>query len=423
MGRKLMGGLLRAALAAMLAAALALPAFAAGAESAASASTLRLEKTQGEVTITNAASRAITVREGGRLRSGYQVTTDIGGYAWLALDDDKLVKLDGDTQVTVKQNGKKYELMLEYGKIFFDVQEPLEQDETLDIRTSTLSTGVRGTMGIVESQPKLSDGGRSPERYASVELFEGEVELAFYSIKTGELETENIPAGALAQLVSVQPGEGEIPYLPLSQLLLTRRSALQALRENPFALVEFADSRLADRLVAAGGLTRGELDGLLAEAGGLMEEMEEQAVQERQEQQAAHDAEKPENPLTDPVFEPGQERPDPTPRPTAEPTPTPRPAATLRPALTPAPTPAPAPTQAPSGGETGPAPTPTPVSKSTVSFRYNGGDFASATVVNGQPCPQPMLQPTARGSWQLNGANYDFSAPVTGDITLVWQES
>lgn len=393
----------------------------------ATASVMRLEMTEGETQVRNAAGREVTVREGGRLYSGYELTTQ-EGYVWISLDQDKLIKLDWDTQVTVKKTGKNYEILLEYGSIFFDVEKPLEEDETLDIRTSTLSTGVRGTMGMVTSQPKFSQGSESPERLVTVELLEGTVTLAYYPLDGGPIQTQELSAGTLATLVSTQPGKGEIAYLPLSELTLTQRTVGEALKANPFALMEFVrDETLRDRLLETEALTEEELNQLLEQAESLLKENNQAAAAERQEEQERFDQAVAGQPVTDPVFGPEQEEPVPTT--TVQPTATPgrtRPAAVPTP--TPTPTPVPVVTAAPAAGDSESdsdskpvAPTPTPTPNRTVTFTYNGASFATVTVLSGQTIKAPLIQPTAQGAWTLEGTEYDFTQPVEKDLTLIWQ--
>lgn len=390
------------------------------AEKTAVADTMRLEKTEGTVEICNSSGRTIGVREGGKLYGGYELTTE-ESYAWISLDESKLIKLDWNTQVVIKKTKGAYEIMLEYGKIFFDVDKPLEDDESLDIRTSTLSTGVRGTMGIVASQPKLSDGGTAPERFASVELLDGTVTVAFYSQTDGELKTAEIQAGELAALSSVQPGNDRIAYLPLSQLVITRRSIAEALKENPFALVEFIDNEeRCNRIVESGALTRSELDELLEQAQKWLDESCTEAQKQKQEEQDAFDASRVDEPVTDPVFKtPAPASPEPSPQPSPAPelpgnhetpvsSPTPAPETS---------TPAPSPGTGNSGGET----TPVPVPSYTVSFTYSDAVFATSEVQEGNTVPEPLLKPSKDGKWLLDGAEYDFGQPVKEDITLVWQ--
>ena len=111
--------------------------------------TLRLEKTEGTVTVKNASGRSQTIRDGMRLYSGTTIKTDKESYAYISLDSGKAVKLGASSEGEVRRSGKKLELNLVSGELFFDVSIPLEEDESLHIRTSTMVTGVRGTVGYV----------------------------------------------------------------------------------------------------------------------------------------------------------------------------------------------------------------------------------------------------------------------------------
>ncbi len=111
--------------------------------------TLRLEKTEGTVAVKNASGKAQSVKASMRLYSGYTTATEKKSYAYISLDDSKVVKLDALSEVEVQQSGKKLEVMLSKGSLMFDVSEKLKSDESLNIRTSTMLTGVRGTIGIV----------------------------------------------------------------------------------------------------------------------------------------------------------------------------------------------------------------------------------------------------------------------------------
>ena len=116
----------------------------------ASGTDLRLETTEGTVTAKNQNGRTVSVRDGMKLYSGYTITTKAKSYAYVSLDDDKVVKLDASTSVEVRKSGSKLELMVASGKLFFNVKAPLSSSESLNIRTSTMVTGIRGTSGYVE---------------------------------------------------------------------------------------------------------------------------------------------------------------------------------------------------------------------------------------------------------------------------------
>ena len=62
----------------------------------------------------------------------------------------------------------------------------------------------------------------------------------------------------------------------------------------------------------------------------------------------------------------------------------------------------------------------------TVVFSYNGSTFATQTVNSGAVAGKPRLQPSASGNWYVTGADntltaYDFSTPITADVTLIWK--
>ena len=119
------------------------------AESAVAAS-MRLMKTEGTVSVSNSSGRTVTQTERMSLRSGYQLETAEKSYAWINLDDVKLAEMDAVTEIGIRKKGKKLDILVESGSLLFKVDEPLEGDENLNIRTSTMAIGVRGTCGWVK---------------------------------------------------------------------------------------------------------------------------------------------------------------------------------------------------------------------------------------------------------------------------------
>lgn len=88
--------------------------------------TMRLKKTEGEVGISNAMGKSISLIEDMRLYNGYQVGTGKESYAWIAMDNVKLAKLDALSRTSFRKVGKKLEILLDSGFLFFNVSEPLE---------------------------------------------------------------------------------------------------------------------------------------------------------------------------------------------------------------------------------------------------------------------------------------------------------
>jgi len=109
------------------------------------ARSIRLEKTEGTVTVLDAAGKTVAKLDGMHLYNSYQVQTGSDSYAWLSLDDTKTVKLDENTRLELRKHGKKTQLNLVSGSILVGANAHLEEDESLSIRTSTMVTGIRGT--------------------------------------------------------------------------------------------------------------------------------------------------------------------------------------------------------------------------------------------------------------------------------------
>ena len=108
-----------------------------------SAATIRLSKTSGTVSVSKSSGKSLTLMNNMRLYNGYHVTTK----AWINLDDTKLVKEDVSSEIEVRKSGKNLEVNICSGNVFFNVSEKLEEDESLNISTSTMIVGIRGTAG------------------------------------------------------------------------------------------------------------------------------------------------------------------------------------------------------------------------------------------------------------------------------------
>ena len=165
---------------------MALPA--AAAETAAAA-TLRLEKAEGTVKVSNASGKSVTVTDGMRLYSGYTIATEKNSYAYVSLDSTKAVKLDASSKAEVRKSGKKLELNAVSGSLFFNVTAPVDKDESLNIRTSTMVTGVRGTSGWVVVIDRFT---------SSVHLLEGTLTVTSSEPATGQMRQATITSGQTA---------------------------------------------------------------------------------------------------------------------------------------------------------------------------------------------------------------------------------
>lgn len=165
--------------------------------------TMQLMKMEGDVSITNDRGKDIFFLEKMRLYSGYHVETQEASYAWINLDGAKLTKLDAVSEMEVRKSsdGDDLEILLNSGKMFFNVTEPLADDETLKVRTSTMTVGIRGTSGWVE----VNDRGDT-----RVYLLEGTVECGVTDPVTGQTKETALSGSDMADfLVYPQEQEGD----------------------------------------------------------------------------------------------------------------------------------------------------------------------------------------------------------------------
>ena len=132
------------------------------------ATTMHLRRTEGTVVVSDGGGKDVPLLDNLGLYSGYGVGTQSVSYAWIDLDDVKLTKLDQNSEIAIQQDGKKLDIELKSGSLFFNVTQPLEDDETMNIRTSTMLVGIRGTCGWVEERSGLS----------RVYILEGKVECS-----------------------------------------------------------------------------------------------------------------------------------------------------------------------------------------------------------------------------------------------------
>ena len=158
----------------------------------ASAAAMRLTKTTGTVDVTNSRGRELSLRDDMRLYSGYHVETQETSYAWISLDNTKLTKLDAVSELEVRKAGKELELLLNSGQLYFNVTEPLNNDESLSIRTSTMVTGIRGTSGWV----RVVD-----QWHTRVYVLQGRVECSVTDPVTGQTKTTVLTGGDTAECV------------------------------------------------------------------------------------------------------------------------------------------------------------------------------------------------------------------------------
>ena len=157
----------------------------------AEAAVASLVKTQGNVGVSDGRDKEIDIMENLGLYDGYRVGTREESYAWINLDSVKLTKMDEESEIEITKLGRKLRIDVLSGSLFFHITEPLAEDETLDIRTSTMGVGIRGTCGWVEVEN---------ENLMCVYLLQGKVECTIYDEDGGVLDSRTITAGQAAMM-------------------------------------------------------------------------------------------------------------------------------------------------------------------------------------------------------------------------------
>ena len=149
------------------------------------ASTMRMLRTEGVVKLFEN-EKEKTISDNLRLNAGNVLNTRDESLAGIALDDTKIVTINELSNAQFDQKGKKLDINLTAGSLFFEVTKKLDSDETFDIRTSTMVVGIRGTSGYVATDKNGND---------VVVITDGQVEVTGTNPVTGETKTITVKAG------------------------------------------------------------------------------------------------------------------------------------------------------------------------------------------------------------------------------------
>ena len=214
--------------------------------SSASAAAMSLAKTAGTVGIADGDGKSVPVSEDRSLYSGYQVGTEAKSHAWISLDDVKLVKMDEESAIELRKENRNLEIFVNSGQLFFNITEPLEEDETLDIRTSTMTVGIRGTCGWVSV---LEEG------HMQVCVLEGKVHCEVTDSVSGQSAEAEVSAGERADLY-IRSEEGEDAACEIVKSKISRSDIPDFVLEE--VDLEALGTELAEGPEEAGGETAEE---------------------------------------------------------------------------------------------------------------------------------------------------------------------
>ena len=175
-----------AAAAALIAAALLfLPALA----DSYSSSNMRLARFEGDVTVEDETGSPRFIMENIRLAGGDTLITGPGASASVSLDDGRILTVDSESRVGFSVSGSSMVLTLQGGSIMLDVSSKLNENESLDIQTSTMVVGIRGTV-IVVSDRGAGENGRT----STACLLEGPSSIS-YTDESGQAHSVSLKSG------------------------------------------------------------------------------------------------------------------------------------------------------------------------------------------------------------------------------------
>lgn len=164
------------------------------------AAAMQLAKTEGTVNISDEEGKDIPAKDNMMLYSGYGFETMKESYAWMNLDKVKLAKMDEASRAEIRKEGNELELLVHSGKLYFNITEPLGADESMNIRNSTMTVGIRGTCGWVE----VAD-----EKHMKVYILEGKVECGAEEA-SGNVTAEKVSSWEMAEMALTDDGKAEI---------------------------------------------------------------------------------------------------------------------------------------------------------------------------------------------------------------------
>ncbi len=199
------------------------------------ATTMRLLRLEGTVSMEEN-GREKAIKENLRLKSGNALNTEVKSLASIGLDDAKVVTMNETSRAEFTQKGKYLDLNLTRGSLFFEVDKPLEEDETFEIRTSTMVVGIRGTSGYVSVEGGIEE----------LILTDGHVHVVGTNPVTGEVKEADVSAGQRLRVYLYNDRKVDSIMFELEDI--TERElpefVLRILRE---------DSALLDRVIKATG--------------------------------------------------------------------------------------------------------------------------------------------------------------------------
>lgn len=261
---------------------------------------MRLIRQEGEVALLDASGQDVVIMDNMKLYSGNALQTGSDGLVDLSLDDTKYLTIENQSQVVFEKSGKALELKLNSGRLFFNVTEKLADDETMDISTSTMVVGIRGTSGWVDAEN------------SDLYIGDGTVRVKGINPKTGETIEAEFTAGQKVHVYLLDE-DGKTVAFELENYTIedVPREMLRNIVQYPELFERFVDATgfepkavireaIIKEILPDDMVLPEEYEELLEE---VIEEMKE-PEEEEEEEEEPEEVEEVETPTTNPTVPP-----------------------------------------------------------------------------------------------------------------------
>ena len=213
------------------------------------AKSMKLVRAEGTVKIEQEGGKLRQIKKNARFQSGEALVTYAGSLASVNLDDTKIITLQENSRAEFTKMNKQLALKLTQGALFFEVTQKLNADEIFEIKTSTITAGIKGTSGYFY----IDEEGRE-----TLTVTDGKVIISAVNPETGERKYAEVSGGQrlVVNLYSESNKEHDTIELEVTDLVEEDLEdfALKMLGEN---------ERLLDRVCVYTGWDRAKLRELI----------------------------------------------------------------------------------------------------------------------------------------------------------------
>ena len=182
------------------------------------ATTVRLLRHEGNIEIKDAKGKKRAVLENVRFNSGETLSTGNKSSASIGLDEEKVLTMDEKSSVEFNKKSKKTELNVKSGQVLLDVKKKLNADEQLEVKTSTMSIGIRGTIVCIQAPELIEqsspDSNQNPSGSDQPGSSSEQTESASTQTESGANQVEPTPNQTDSASTQTESGPNQAESVP-----------------------------------------------------------------------------------------------------------------------------------------------------------------------------------------------------------------